>query len=93
MLEKILDNYYTKKLLEEIKWNFIVRNLNYKFEDDKYRVWIKIKPKKYSNDFYSTIIQINKDDALKYLCDLDNFRRQVDKIIIEYQKEKNKENV
>ena len=31
-LDRILDNYYTKKLLEEVKWSFIVRDLDYKYK-------------------------------------------------------------
>ena len=87
MITKILDNYYTKKLLEEIKWSFIVRGLDYKFEDEQKRVYIEAKPKKYDKEFYDKIIQIDKSEALKYLCDLDNFRKHVDEIINEYKKE------
>lgn len=87
MIDKILNNYFTKKLLEEVKWSFIVRGLDYKFEDDKYEVFVKAKPKKYDKEFYSTIIHIKKEDSFKYMCDLDNFIKQIDKIINEYQKE------
>lgn len=84
MIDKILDKYYTKKLLNEVKWDFIVRNLDYKFIDEGYKIWVKCKPKKYKDEEYTTIIQINKSDSLKYLCDLDNFRTELNKIIIEY---------
>lgn len=87
MINKILDNYFTKKLLEEVKWSLIVRDLDYKFEDDKTSIWVKVKPKKYSNDFYSTIIQIRKEDSLEYLCNLDAFKKSIHKIIGDYQKE------
>ena len=80
MLDRILNNYFTKKLLEEVEWSFIVRGLDYKFEDDKTHVYIKAKPN-------STIACIRKEDAFKYMCDLDNFRKQIDKIIEDYRKE------
>lgn len=86
MIERILNNYYAKKLLEEIKWSFIVRGLDYRFKNDKYEVFIEVKPQKYDKKYYSTIIRIGKDDTLKYLCDLKNFRKQIDEIIVEYQK-------
>ena len=89
IIDKILNNYFTKKLLKEIKWDFIVRNLDYKFDFEKYRVWVKCKPKKYKDEEYTTIIHIDKDDSLKYLCDLDNFRTEINKIIIEYCKDIN----
>jgi capsule polysaccharide modification protein KpsS len=85
MLDKILNNYFTRKLLEEVKWSFIVRGLDYKFEDDKTHVWVSAKPKKYDDKFYSIIVQIRKDEAFKYMCDLDNFRKQMNKIIEEYR--------
>lgn len=87
MLDRILNNYFTKKLLEEVQWSFIVRGLDYKFKDDKTHVYIKAKPKKYDDKFYSTIACIRKEDAFKYMCDLDNFRKQIDKIIEDYRKE------
>ena len=87
MINKILDNYFTDKLLEEIKWSFIVRGLNYRFLDDKRYIDVEAKPRKYDKEFYSKIIQIRKEDSFKYMCDLDNFIKQVDKIINDYQKE------
>jgi predicted alpha/beta superfamily hydrolase len=87
MLDRILNNYFTKKLMEEVEWCFIVRDLDYKFEDDKYRVWVKAKPKKYDEKFYAVIMQIEKADAFKYMCDLENFLKQVRKIIESYCKE------
>lgn len=87
MIEKILNNYFTKKLLEEIKWSFKVRNLDYRFKNEKYRILIEVKQKKYSNEYYDAIIQIDKEDSFRYMCDLDNFTKQIDEIIDEYQKE------
>jgi len=88
VITEILDDYFTNKLLEEIKWSFIERYLDYKFESDKYRIIIKVKLKKYKDEFYSAIIKIDKNDSFKYMCDLDNFRKQIDEIIIDYQREK-----
>ena len=87
MIEKILNNYFTRKLLAEVKWCFIIRNLDYKFEDEKTHIYIKVKPEKYDDKFYSTIACIRKDDAFRYMCDLDNFMKQIRKIVEEYQKE------
>lgn len=87
MLEKIFNNYFTKKLLEEIKWCFIVRGLDYDFENDKNEIFIKVKNKKYSDENYSIIAHIKKSDSFKYMCDLDNFRKQIGEITNEYQKD------
>jgi hypothetical protein len=87
MIEKILNNYFARKLLEEIKWSFIVRDLDYRFKDDKYNVFVETKQKKYANEYYRPIICINKKESFRYMCDLDEFRKHIDKIIEEYRKE------
>ena len=76
MLEKILDNYYTKKLLNEIKWCLISGGLDYKFVFDDYGVEIKVKKKKYNKKQYKEIIYIEKNETLKYLCNIDGFIKQ-----------------
>ena len=84
MLEKILDNYYTKKLLNEIKWCLIVRKLDYKFVFSREEVEIKVKSKQYDRKFYKAIAHIEKDEALKYLCNIDIFINQFTKILNNY---------
>ena len=88
MIERILDNYFTNKLLEEIKWSFIVRNLDYKFVDEGSCIGIEAKPKKYKDEHYEKIICIDKSEALRYLCDLDKFRKEIVKILNNFSKEK-----
>ncbi len=90
IIDRIIDNYYTEKLLEEISWCFEVRYLDYRFIFNKNEVEIKTKKNKYSPEFYEAIIRIKKDEALKYLLDYDKFRESIVKIIEDYL-DKNKE--
>lgn len=79
-IDKIIDNYYTKKLLEETKWCFIVRDLDYKFIPHENNITIKTKKKKYSNKYYEGIAVIKKDEAVKYLLNYDKFRERNSKV-------------
>ena len=84
IIDKIIDNYYTKKLLEEISWCFKVRHLGYRFIFDRDEVRIEIKKNKYATRYYEPIIHIQKDEALKYLFNYDKFRKSLVKIIEDY---------
>jgi hypothetical protein len=84
MIDRILDNYHTKKLLEEIKWFFIVRSLDYRFTSTTSEVRIEVKRKKYDKKYYTCIAHIQKNESLKYLCNLDKFRESLVKIIDDY---------
>lgn len=90
MIDKILNNYFTRKLLEEVHWCFIVRGLDYKFENDKTHIYIKVKQKKYDDKFYSNIACINKGESFRYMCDLENFLKQMGEITDNYCKEEGK---
>ena len=88
MLEKILDNYYTRKLLNEIKWSFTAYRMDYKFINHKEEVEISVKPKEYSERYYKTIIHIQKENSFKYMCDLDKVLEHMSKIIREHIEKK-----
>ena len=84
MIDRILDNYYTKKLLEEIRWCFIVRGLDYRFTCNKEEARIEVKKEKYDKKYYSLVAHIQKDESLKYLCNLDKFKESLVNILNDY---------
>lgn len=55
MIDRILDKYYTKKLIEFIKSELVMYNLDKKFEVTKDRVMIFIKKDKYNDNEYTLI--------------------------------------
>ena len=68
MIDRILDKYYTKKLIEFIKSALVMYILDKKFEVTKDRVKIFIKKDKYNDNEYTLIGTFLKKDALEYLC-------------------------
>lgn len=86
MIERIFDNYYTKKLFEEIKWRCSREYLDCRCVDNKNTVMIRIKPQKFNDLFYTTLLEFSKTDSFKCMCDLDNFIKKIDRMIDEYQK-------
>ena len=84
MIDKILNNYYTKKLIEETKWCFIVRGLDYKFVNEGNRVIVEVNQKKHDKKYYEAIARIEKDEAFKYLCNLEKYKEILAKIINDY---------
>ena len=87
MIEKILDNYFTRKLLKEIEWCLFERNLDYKFADNGTMIDVIVKPEKYDKKYSRVIISFWKSDAFKYMCELKKFLKYVKEELNEYIRE------
>lgn len=85
MIEKILDNYFTKKLLDRTKDIIIMYWLDYKFEKKGNEVIIKIKQKKFKNSLYCTIDMFFKDESINKLCNFEEYADYIKKGIEWYQ--------
>lgn len=89
VIEKILDKYYMKKLVDEIKFTLKYYCLDFEYKYEKNGFLINVKKKKYKD--YTTIIKIDKKYCLSYLCDYGNFIDNLTKYINEYiENERNK---
>ena len=82
IIDSILDNYYTRKLIDEIKWCFINYNLDYRIIYYKGIVEIEAKQEKYNDRYYKSIICIHKSESLKHMIDLTKTKEYINKIII-----------
>ena len=80
--EKILDKYYMKKLVDEIKLGLLLYCLDFEYKYEKDGFLINVKKKKYKD--YTTIIKIDKKYCLSYLCDYQHFIEDVKDIVNEY---------
>lgn len=87
MIERILDNYYTKKLIQRLKFTSISYYLDFKYIYEKDRVLVQCKNKKYNDKLYKTIFCIIKKESILYLCDYVNLRTQFNEIIKDYIEE------
>ena len=92
MIEKILDNYYSKKLCKYIKNVSLKWHLDKKIIINKEKIIFKAKLPKFNDEQYVNIIAIPKQDAFIYLCDYKTLKEDVINAIkeyIEYAKENN----
>lgn len=85
MIEKILDNYFTKKLLDRTKDIMMNYWLDYKFEKQGNAVFIKIKHKRFKNSLYCTIGAFLKDKSINKLCNFKEYEDYIKKGIKWYQ--------
>lgn len=84
MIERILDKYYMKKLVDKIKLTLFSYYLDFEYIFEKDRVLINCKKKKYKD--YSPIIKIDYKYCFSYLCDYDDFVKRVKRLVDEYCK-------
>lgn len=82
VIEKILDKYYMKKLVDRIKLGLLIYRLDFEYKYEKDGFLINIKKKKYKD--YTTLIKIDKKYCLSYLCDYGNFIDDVRDLVIKY---------
>ena len=80
VITKILDNYYSDKLIETIKdeinhkWFIDIRVKN-----NGNKVWVEVKRKKYNDNQYETIFGFYKRNAFANLIDVEKVREKVSK--------------
>ena len=87
LIDKILDKYYSKKLINEIHWCFIPEGLDYKVKFDKtafHEFTIYVKQEKYKDECYEPIIHFCCTDAITHLMRLDKTLETVNEAIREY---------
>ena len=78
MIEKLLDNYYTKVLKELMRQFMTGYYLDYKFEELNGAVHLFIKKPEYNDEQYISIYAFWKDEAIWELC---RFEEKTIKII------------
>lgn len=89
MIERILDKYYMKKLVDKIKFTLLPYYLDFEYKYEKDRFLINVKKKKYKD--YTPIIKIDNKYCLSYLCNYNDFIENVRKLVNEYiENERNK---
>ena len=87
MIEKALDYYFQKKLINRLKFSLLVYFLDFKYIYTKNKIKVQCKNKKYKEEEYTNLFQIDKEDCCYYLCNYEKFITNVKKLIEEYQEE------
>ena len=81
-IEKILDKYFARKLVDEIKFFLAKYNIDKKVVYDKYGVQFLIKNKKYNENYYKTIIDLPyKECCYCFINEIDKIKESVKDII------------
>lgn len=90
MIEKILDNYYSKKLDDFIK--FIEREyfLDFKHIYTKNHILVQVKMKKYKNELFKEIMDFKKEDSFIHLCNRNKLEEHIKRLIKDYTEEEGK---
>lgn len=83
-IEKILDKYYMRKLVDRIKLVLSMYCLDFEYKYQKEGFLINVKKKKYKD--YTTIIKIENKYCLSYLCDYQCFIEDIKDLVNEYIK-------
>lgn len=87
MIEKILDNYYSKKLDDFIKFIEMEYYLDFKHIYTKEYILIQVKKKKYKKELFKEIIHLRKKDSFTHLCNRNKLEEHIKKLINDYSKE------
>ena len=72
MIDKILDNYYSKKLNMYIRNILLLYTPSYKIEKNKNRVSIYIKRYREKDEYYKKILDYDINRAFGMLLDFEN---------------------
>lgn len=84
MIEKILDKYYTKKVVEQIKSNMIIYMIDKKFEYKNNCLTVYVKKKLIKNQYYWCIFKMRYEDSLYYFIHIEDVIKEIHKQIKDY---------
>lgn len=79
MIDKILDNYYTKKFKKLLSRYMMEWFLDKRFIEEHERISLQIKRPEYNDMQYKEVIAFYKDQAFEYMCN----QKQIEKVLRE----------
>lgn len=85
MLEKIINNYFTKALIRCFKTVALKRGIDLYIEKSKNEISIYAKDRKYLFRMYKKVMTFDKSASIYYLCNLIEAKNSFDKTLKEYQ--------
>ena len=89
MIDKILDNYYTRKIKYYVEGlcNYRLYRLDLKYEIKNGYLKMFVKKKKYNKKQYQLVFSVSKKDSLLYLVGIQDLLNQINKFLDNYSKE------
>lgn len=90
MIEKILDRYYTKKVVDQIKSNMIIYMIDKKFEYKNNCLTVYVKEKQFKDKYYWFIFKMRYEDSIYYLIHIEDVVKEIHKQIKYYLENRGK---
>lgn len=86
MIENILNNYFSKKLIKCFKTCAWERGIDLRIIPRKNIIIIYAKDRRFISGLYKNIFTFNKENSVYYLCNLLETKKEFKNILKEYQK-------
>ena len=87
VIDKVLDNYYSYKLIEtikdEIKHKYFI---DIRIKNNENGVWVEVKRQEYNDNQYEAVFGFYKRNAFANLIDVERVREKVSKNVESYLK-------
>ncbi len=84
VLNKILDNYYTDKLIEQLRLESLMYRVNLKFVKDNSDLDVFIKMREFNDEQYALIMVVRKQDSINHLINFKKMRKHFNENIEKY---------
>ena len=84
IIDKIMDDYYTKKLKAELSHYLLNWFVDKKFVETNECVQLQIKKQEFNDKQYKTIFSFWKEDAFRYLCMQETLKERIYELVDDY---------
>ncbi len=92
MIERILDNYYTKKLKRYLDRILMIYYIDHRYIETNENLELQIKKLEYNDEQYKSITTYKKKDIFIHLCNTDDLyailKSRLDKYAEEVEEDK-----
>lgn len=87
MIDRILDNYYTKKLKKLLSRYMMGWFLDKRFIEEHEKISLLIKRPEYNDKQYKEVISFYKDNAFEYMCNQKEIENVLKELVERYCEE------
>lgn len=87
MIDRILDNYYTKKLKKLLSRYMMGWFLDKRFIEEHEKISLLIKRPEYNDKQYKEVISFYKDNAFEYMCNQKEIENVLKELVKRYCEE------
>ena len=85
MIDRILDNYFSKKLIDAFKSTAIIRGIGLHIIPRKEEITIYAKDRRFAENYYKEVFSFRKEASIYYLSNIIEAQKEFDTILKAYQ--------